>query len=99
VKEVFEMTTIPHEPHGVVHESESRSARLVVRELWVSLAIVVIWLAVLFDAIYGPNIVSITGSGGSGTQTTLPSAVVVSFFAFLATWAVARHGFDQGRKE
>jgi hypothetical protein len=50
--------------------------------MWVSLAIAVIWLSVLFDAIYGPDIVS---RSYIGDFVSVPSAVIVAFFAFLAT--------------
>ena len=53
------MTTISHEA-----KSDRPWTRIVVRETWVSLAISVIWLSVLFDAIYGPNILT-SSSGGS----------------------------------
>jgi hypothetical protein len=92
------MTTIPHEPSRVV-EDKRRWSELLVSEMWASLAIVVIWLAVLFAAIYGPDIVTTSGAGGSGTQSTVPSAVVVALFAFLATWVVARYGFRHDRRE
>jgi len=68
---------------------------LKVREMWASLAISMMWLAVLFDAVYGPNIVSTNGSGAS--SFTCPSAIIVAFFAFLATRAVARYAFGDGR--
>ena len=45
---------------------------------------------VLFDAVYGPDIVS---HGVAGDSTTVPSAVVVALFAFLGTWVVAKYGF------
>jgi hypothetical protein len=91
------MATIPHESE-VVQDAPSWSARLLVPEMWASLAIVVMWLAVLFDAVYGPNIVST--NAGLGTSTSVPSAVVVALFAFLGTWVVARHGFGgRERKE
>ena len=94
------MTTIPHEPAGVVEETQPWSARLLVPEMWASLAIIVMWLAVLFDAIFGPDIVAISGTpGGTETHTTVPSAVLVALFAFLATWVVARHGFRHDRKD
>lgn len=63
--------------------------RLVVREMWASLAIAVMWLAVLFDAVFGPDIVSTN----AGTLTRIPSAIVVALLAYLATRVVARHGF------
>jgi hypothetical protein len=47
-KEV-EVSTISHEPPGVVQEKKRWSLQLVV-EMWASLAIIVMWLAVLFAA-------------------------------------------------
>ena len=88
------MTTIPHEPARVVQERPSWS-ELLVPELWAALAIVVIWLSVLFAAIDGPNIVS---HSAGGDHTTLPSAVALSLFAFIATWVVAHYGFGRQRK-
>ena len=38
------------------------------------------WLAVLFDAIFGPDVASTTRGGGS---TTIPSAIVLAVFAYL----------------
>jgi hypothetical protein len=84
------MTTISHEPSNGVGERP----QLLVPEVWASIAISVMWLAVLVDAIFGPDIVSTTPGG---TSTTLPSAVVVSVFAFLGTWVVARYGFARRR--
>ena len=90
------MTTLPHEPVRVVHEGPRWVLQLLAPEMWASLTIIVIWLAVLFDAIYGPNIETTTSSGDT---STVPSAVVVALFAFLATWVVARHGFRHERSE
>jgi hypothetical protein len=64
-------------------------SKFLVDETWASLAIGVMWLAVLFDALFGPDIVI---SNASGT-TTIPSAVIVAFFVYLATRVVARYGF------
>ena len=90
------MTTISHEPSRVV--SEKRLPQLLVPEMWASLAIIVIWLAVLAVAIFGPDIVTTSGVGDVGERSTIPSAVVVSLFAFLATWVVAKYGFRHERK-
>jgi hypothetical protein len=92
------MTAFSHEPARVLPERQSRSLQLVGPEMWASLAIIVMWLAVLLDALFGPNIVSASGVGEIGDRTTVPSAVVVALFAFLATWVVARYGFRQDRK-
>jgi hypothetical protein len=56
----------------------------------------VMWLAVLFDAIFGPDIVN---RSAGGDFSTVPSAVVVALFAFLGTWVVARYGFRHDRKD
>ena len=63
--------------------------------MWASLTIVVM-LAVLFDAIFGPNIYA---HGAGGDSSVIPSAVVLGLFAFFATWVVAKHGFRHGRNE
>jgi hypothetical protein len=68
--------------------------QLLVPELWAFLAIAVIWLSVLFSAVYGPEIQT---HGVAGDSTIVPSVVIVSFFAFLSTWAVAAYGFRSRR--
>ncbi len=84
------MTTLSHETPRAV-ERPPLLQRLGPPEMWPSLTISVIWLTVLFDAIFGPNIV--TSDGGGTNTATVPSAVVVALFAFLATWVVARYAF------
>lgn len=84
------MSTISHDPSGVEPRKRQWSMNPVVSEMWASLAIAVMWLAVLFTSIYGSNIVSVSAGGSS---SNVPSGVVVAFFAFLGTWVVARHGF------
>jgi hypothetical protein len=88
------MTTVSHEPSTVVRQ-ERRRSEFLVPEMWASLTIIVMWLSVLFDAVFGPDIVN---SGVAGDRSTVPSAVVVALFAFLATWVVARYGFGHDRK-
>jgi hypothetical protein len=58
--------------------------------MWAALAIVVMWLAVLFDAIFGPNFVS---TSNDGNATTIPSAILLALFAYLGTRVVAKYGF------
>ena len=82
------MSTIPHQP---VAEPVQRRIVLGPTEMWASLAIVVMWLAVLFAAIYGPDVV--TSSSGGSDSATIPSAVVMALFACIATWPVAKYGF------
>jgi hypothetical protein len=63
--------------------------RLVVSEMWTSLAIAAIWLVVLVDALFGPDVIVNNADG----FTRLPSALFLALFAWLATRAVAKHGF------
>jgi hypothetical protein len=67
---------------------------MLVRDMWASLAIVSMWLAVLFDALFGPDLVSHSVDGSS---TSIPSAVIVALFAYLGTRVVARYGFERSR--
>ena len=66
------MTTVTHEPTQEAparkHFSDSLAS-----EMWASLAISVIWLSVLFEAIYAPPIE--TRSAG-GDYSSVPTAVV-----------------------
>ena len=87
------MTVVAGKPPGVQPGPRHWSDRLLVPEMWGTLAIGVMWLAVLFDGVYGADIVSVSNDGNS---TRVPSAVVVAFFAFLGTAAVAKRAF--GRK-
>ena len=87
------MATVPHEPSTYEPQRAQWAEFLKIREMWASLAISMMWVAVLFDAVYGPNFVS-TSSGGD--STTIPSAIFVAFFAFLASASVAKRAFRQG---
>ncbi len=89
------MSTISHPPAEVIPE-QHWSVRLLVVEMWASLAIVAMWLAVAVSAVWGPDFVS-SSSGGNGT--TIPSAVAVAIFASIGTWAVAKYGFGHRREE
>ena len=89
------MDTVSHERTGAAQEGRHWSAQVLVPEMWASLAIVVMWLAVLFDAIFGPDIVT---TGVAGDRSSVPSAVALALFAFLGTWVVARYGFRDERR-
>ena len=90
------MTSISHEPAVCRPKQPQWAEFLRIREMWASMAISVIWLAVLFDAVWGPDFVS---TNGSETQsTTIPSAVLVAFFAWLATASIAKHGLGDDKQ-
>jgi hypothetical protein len=61
---------------------------------WGTVAIVAMWLAVLFDGVYGGDMVfnnSVTGAT-NGT-TAIPSVVLVALFAVIGTASVAKRVF------
>jgi hypothetical protein len=90
------MASVSHEPVVDRHDLLPWAAFFRTPEIWASLAIMMMWLAVLLDAVYGPDFVS---TSGAGTQsTTIPSAIFVAFFAFLATASIARHALRGGTK-
>jgi hypothetical protein len=77
------------------HEPARVGARwrwLEIREIWASLTIMVIWLAVLFVGVFGPDFKAIDAGGNT---TIIPSAIGVAFFALFATMAVAKYGFGK----
>jgi polyferredoxin len=82
------MSTITHE--GAL--TRRKTSWLEARDLWASIAISVIWLAVLFVSLFGPDFVS-TSAGGSFTK--IPSGIAVAFFALFATMSIAKYGFSR----
>jgi Mg/Co/Ni transporter MgtE len=84
------MSTITHDRARAAPERRRWSAQILVREMWASLAISVMWLAVLFAAVFAPDIVS---SSNDGNSTTISSAVAVALFAAIGTRVVAKYGF------
>jgi ABC-type dipeptide/oligopeptide/nickel transport system permease subunit len=81
------MTTIRHEA-----VQRRRPDLFLARDVSASLAISTMWLAVLLDALFGPDILA---TSNDGNATKIPSAIVVALFAWLATAAVARYAFSR----
>ena len=91
------MPTVPTQLPAASSDRRAWARRVQVPEMWASPAIVAVWLTVLFDALFGPDFVS---SNGAGTNTTtIPSAVIIALFAYLATRVIARYGFDRRRED
>ena len=90
------MASVSHEPARYGAERPQWAEFLKIPEMWASIAIGVMWLAVLFDAVYGPSFVSSSGAGTS--STTIPSAIFVALFAFLGSASVAKHGFRHDKQ-
>jgi uncharacterized membrane protein YfcA len=65
-----------------------------VPEFWAALSIVAMWLAVLFDGIFGGDV---TFASSPTNVTTMPSAVALALFAVIGTSVIAKRAF--GRKE
>jgi hypothetical protein len=61
------MSTITHEPTRAAPERRQWAAQILVREMWASLAIAAMWLAVLFAAVFAPDFVS-SDAGGNTTR-------------------------------
>jgi hypothetical protein len=91
------MPTVPTKLPVATSDGRAWARRVRVPEMWASLAIVAVWLTVLFDALFGPDFV--TSSGAGTNTTTIPSAVIIALFAYLATRVIARYGFDRRREE
>jgi hypothetical protein len=85
------MATVTSQQPGAAAPERRRAprARTSASEMWAALAIAVMWLAVLVDALWGPDLVS----NGAVTFTRIPSAIFLAFFAWLATWVIAKHAF------
>ena len=87
------MSTHSSPSPSTIAKPRSERSGFIVSEMWASLAIGLIWLVVLVDALVGPDIVS----SNAGSFTRIPSAILLAFFAWLATRVIATHAF--GRRD
>jgi hypothetical protein len=90
------MTTMTHEPStdapaGDIGASGGIAARVFVPAFWGTIAIVAMWLAVLFVGVFGGDMVFNSPPG----LTTIPSAVLVALFAVIGTVSVAKRVFPR----
>ena len=90
------MTVMTHEPSTGGPVRQGIASRLLVPGFWATVSIVTMWLAVLFDAIFGGDM-TFTNSNSPSQVTIIPSAVAVALFAAIATASVAKRAF--GRKD
>jgi hypothetical protein len=71
------------------------AARLLVPGSWGAVSIVAMWLAVMFDGIFGGDMVLSNNTGGG--PTIIPSAVLLGLFAVIGTASIAKRVF--GRRD
>jgi hypothetical protein len=88
------MTLMTNEPSTGTPIRQDVASRLLVPGFWATVSIVMIWLAVLFDGIFGGDM---TWTDSSSQVTVMPSVVVVALFAMIATSSIAKRVF--GRKD
>ena len=87
------MATSMQDRSSVRSAGEGWASRILVRELWATVAITAMWVAVLFVGVYGGDA---TFHSVDSSSSTIPSAVFVALFAAIGTGSVARRVF--GRK-
>ena len=90
------MTTVmTHEPSTDKPDRRGVAALLLVPGFWGSVSIIAMWLAVMFDGIFGGNMVFANNTGGG--PTIIPSAVLLGLFAVIGTVSIAKRVF--GRRD
>ena len=87
------MTTTMQDQPSVRSHRGGWASRVIVRELWATVAIVAMWVAVLFVGVFGSDM---TFHSVDSSFTTIPSGVGVALFAAIGTVSVAKRVF--GRK-
>ena len=90
------MTTVmTHEPSTDKPDRQGVAARLLVPGFWGAVSIIAMWLAVMFDGIFGGDMVF--GNNAGGGPTIIPSAVLLGLFAVIGTVSIAKRVF--GRRD
>jgi hypothetical protein len=90
------MTTVmTHEPSTGKPDRPGIAERLLVPGFWGAVSIVAMWLAVMFDGIFGGDMVF--GNNAGGGPTIIPSAVLLGLFAVIGTASIAKRVF--GRRD
>jgi uncharacterized membrane protein len=86
------MTTTMNDRSSVRSPRESWAPRLLVPEMWATVAIVAMWVAVLFVGVYGGQA---TFHSVDSSVTTIPSGVLVALFAAIGTGSIAKRVFGR----
>jgi hypothetical protein len=83
------MTTTVHS-QSARSPREGRASRLLGREMWATVAITAMWVAVLFTGLHGGDA---TFHSVDSSSSTIPSVVLVALFAAIGTGSVAKRVF------
>ena len=86
------MTAAMHEQASARSSPDGRAQRLLVPEMWATLSIVAMWLAVLFVGVFGGDM---TFHGADTSFTVMPAVVAVALFAAIGTGSVAKRVFGR----
>ena len=86
------MTTTMQEPSSARSPGDDRVSRFLVPEMWATVSIVAMWLAVLVVGVWGGDM---TFRGADTAYTVMPSGVAVAVFAAIGTGAVAKRVFGR----
>ena len=89
------MTSTLQDQSSVRSPREGWASRILVREMWATVSIVAMWVAVLFVGVYGGDA---TFHSVDSSSSTIPSAVFVALFAAFGTGSVAKRVFG-GKRE
>ena len=78
---------------SVQSSREGLPSRTLVREMWAAVAIVAMWVAVLFVGVYGGDAIF---QSVDSSVTTIPAGVLVALFAAVGTGSIAKRVFGRG---
>ena len=86
------MTTTTHDESSTRSSREGWASRVLVPQMWATVAIVSMWLAVLFVGVYAGDM---TFHAVDSSWSTIPSVVAVALFAAIGTASVAKRVFGR----
>ncbi len=86
------MMTTAMQDQSVRSGRDGWASRILVREMWATVAIVAMWVAVLFVGVYGGDA---TFHSVDSSSSTIPSGVLVALFAAIGTGSVAKRVFGR----
>ena len=84
------MTATMQEQSSAQSSAEGWAARVLVPEMWATMSIVAMWLAVLVVGVWGGDMIF---RGVDTSETVMPSGVAVALFAAIGTGSVAKRVF------